>query len=267
MAEFKIDPDYKEVSERIDDLYAKHPEASLSGDWQVVEIGDKTYIAYRAICHRVPEDPAPSVGTAWEEFPGRTPYTKGSELQNAETSAWGRAIVAAGASRSKRIASADEMRSAQARQAPEPTAPARPAPASPERVERCKALVLERDLTEWVRRQDYAWPWSDEACHFIELYAQNQPGPNAATPEPETLPAAEEVAQTVAQEGWPEPTPNVMAAAIAAEVDKMSTPAVFAELERAGLSGAGTPHQIKDRLTAHRAMQAALTVDQSDEPF
>jgi hypothetical protein len=52
---------------------------------------------------------------AWEVFPGRTPYTRGSELQNAETSAWGRAIIAVGASDSKRgIASREEVRNRQA---------------------------------------------------------------------------------------------------------------------------------------------------------
>jgi hypothetical protein len=109
--------DYKEVSERLRDLFAKHPEASLRGTYEFVD----GHVIYRAECYRTPDDPAPAVGTAWEEVPGRTPYTKGSELQNAETSAWGRAIVAAGASESKRIASADEMRLANDRRtAPKP---------------------------------------------------------------------------------------------------------------------------------------------------
>lgn len=111
--------DYKEVSERISDLFAKHPEASLRGTYETLTLADKTYIAYRAECYRTPDDPAPGVGTAWEEFPGKTPYTKGSELQNAETSAWGRAIVAVGASESKKVASANEVLSARSRQTAE----------------------------------------------------------------------------------------------------------------------------------------------------
>lgn len=48
-------------------------------------------------------------------FPGRTPYTLGSELMNAETSAWGRAIIAVGAADSKKgISSAEEVRNRQA---------------------------------------------------------------------------------------------------------------------------------------------------------
>jgi hypothetical protein len=107
--------DYKEVSERVAELFAKHPEASMRGTYEFVTIGEQTGVVYRAECFRTPDDPAPGVGTAWEDMPGKSTYTKGSELQNAETSAWGRAIVAAGASTSKKIASANEMRSASSR--------------------------------------------------------------------------------------------------------------------------------------------------------
>ena len=58
--------------------------------------------------------PAAVRGTAWEPIPGPTPYTKDSELMNAETAAWGRAIIAAGIP-SKKIASSQEV---QARQEP-----------------------------------------------------------------------------------------------------------------------------------------------------
>lgn len=110
--------DYKEVSERIADLKAKHPDASLrpanpDEPFKVVTIADKTFIAYTAACYRTPDDQAPGIGVAWEPFPGRTSYTKDSELQNAETSAWGRAIVAALASESKNVASANEVRNRQ----------------------------------------------------------------------------------------------------------------------------------------------------------
>ena len=48
---------------------------------------------------------------AWEPFPGRTPYTFNSELMNAETSAQGRAIVAAlAADTRKGVASQEEVR-------------------------------------------------------------------------------------------------------------------------------------------------------------
>lgn len=164
---FEISPDYKEVAERLRDLFAKHPDASMRGTYELVD----GHVIYRAECYRTPDDPAPGVGTAWEEVPGRTPYTKGSELQNAETSAWGRAIVAVGASESKRIASADEMRLANDRRSA-PAEPQRPAPASMERVERIKASVLDLDIAEWVKDQGFHWPWTDAACDAIDLELQ-----------------------------------------------------------------------------------------------
>jgi hypothetical protein len=112
--------DYKEVSERVADLFEKHPDARLrpanpEQPFQVVVIGDKTFIAYAAECYRSDDDKNPSIGVAWEPFPGTTPYTKNSELQNAETSAWGRAIIAAGASTARQgIASAGEVRNRRA---------------------------------------------------------------------------------------------------------------------------------------------------------
>lgn len=60
---------------------------------------------------------------------------------------------------------------------------ARRVPAAKDRIERCKQLIIERDLTDWIRRQGYAWPWTDEECGFIELYAQNQPDPDAVDPD------------------------------------------------------------------------------------
>lgn len=164
MADFKIDPDYVEVSQRIVDLYEKFPDAVLEGSWTVETFGALTSIVYTAKCWRKPDDPRPSVGIAMEEIPGRTPYTKGSEIQNAETSAWGRAIVAAGASQSKKIASANEVRSARAREeAPEP-----PGLAPLEQVEQIKADVLELGIEGWVKEQQFGWPWSTEEADYID---------------------------------------------------------------------------------------------------
>ncbi len=110
--------DYVDVADRLRELFAKYPDARLSGSYEFRDVNGVAHVIYRAECHRSADDPLPGVGTAWEEIPGKTPYTKGSEIQNAETSAWGRAILAIGASQSKRIASANEVRSAQARQSP-----------------------------------------------------------------------------------------------------------------------------------------------------
>lgn len=114
--------DYNDVASRLAEFREKHPQGSLQAaePFRVVTVGDKSFVCYTAAAYRSPEDPRPGIGVAWEPVPGRTPYTRDSELQNAETSAWGRAIVAALAADTKKgIASREEL---QAREAvPEPT--------------------------------------------------------------------------------------------------------------------------------------------------
>lgn len=106
-------PEYVDVAERLRLLFEKYPDASLRGSYELVTVADQTFICYTAECFRAETDAAPGVGTAWEQVPGKTPFTRGSEMQNAETSAWGRAIVAVGGAPSKHVASADEVRNRQ----------------------------------------------------------------------------------------------------------------------------------------------------------
>lgn len=115
--QFAMD-DYIDVAARIAEFREKHPEGSLQQlglDFR--EVNNAWWVIYTAAAYRSPDDQRPGVGTAWEPIPGRTPYTKDSEVQNAETAAWGRAIVAALAADTKRggIASAEEVRNAQDR--------------------------------------------------------------------------------------------------------------------------------------------------------
>jgi hypothetical protein len=102
--------DYVDVATRIAEFRAKHPNGTLQGDYTMIQVGDQHLVAYRAAAYRNADDHAPGVGHAWELVPGRTPFTRGSELQNAETSAWGRAIIAVGAADAKKgVASRDEV--------------------------------------------------------------------------------------------------------------------------------------------------------------
>jgi len=112
--------DYIPVNERIAKFIETYPEGSLRPLWpdepyRVLGEGDTKWLVYGACAYRTPDDPAPGVGLAWEPVPGRTPYTRGSELMVAETSAWGRALAAIGIATNKSIASAEEVRSAQER--------------------------------------------------------------------------------------------------------------------------------------------------------
>lgn len=103
--------DYIDVAERLREFKKQFPNGSLQMvDIQFVNVGGKDFVMYTAAAFREPTDARPGMGTAWEPIPGLTPYTKNSEVMVAETSAWGRAIVAALAGETKRIASADEVR-------------------------------------------------------------------------------------------------------------------------------------------------------------
>lgn len=109
--------DYVTVAERMRAFYKAYPEGSLQLDPpNIISVEGKTWAIGRAYAYRSPADERPGIGTAWEIVPGLTPYTRGSELQNLETSCWGRALAAIGIGIEKGVATADEVRGAQARQ-------------------------------------------------------------------------------------------------------------------------------------------------------
>jgi hypothetical protein len=107
--------DYIEVSERIRMFKEAYPDGSLDSEWHYVERDGEQWLVVKGYAYRNQDDHRPGVGHAWEPIPGRTPYTKGSELMVGETSAWGRALAALGIAVHKGVASAQEIRSAQAR--------------------------------------------------------------------------------------------------------------------------------------------------------
>lgn len=110
--------DYVDVAERIRQFAVKHPEGCLrpldpARPFWVETVNDRPFICYAAAAYRTPDDPMPGVGVAWEPFPGTTPYTRNSELMNAETGAWGRAIVAVLAADTKKIATRQDVENRQ----------------------------------------------------------------------------------------------------------------------------------------------------------
>jgi hypothetical protein len=86
---------------------------------EIITIGDKVFIAVTVQAWRTPDDEIPAQNTAWEIFPGATPFTRGSEMMNASTSALGR-VLGFMMSFGPKMASAEEVRNRQ----PETAAPA-----------------------------------------------------------------------------------------------------------------------------------------------
>jgi hypothetical protein len=113
---------YVDVATRIAEFYAKYPDGSLQMDPPKYDtIEGQLFLVGRAYAYRSPDDVRPGIGHAWEAVPGRTPYTKGSELMVLETSAWGRALAALGIATKAGVASSDEIKAAEARRDGTPT--------------------------------------------------------------------------------------------------------------------------------------------------
>lgn len=116
MSKYQVDPDYVEVWERLKKFYETYADGRITtADTPlVVEADGKHYIVVHARAYRAPDDLLPGDGWAWEPVPGTTPFTKNSELMNAQTAAIGRAIVSVGLPASRKIASAEEVRNRKA---------------------------------------------------------------------------------------------------------------------------------------------------------
>jgi len=85
---------------------------------KVVTINERTFIE---VTWRTPDDPLPSVATAWEPFPGQTTFTKNSEMMNCETSSLGRCLGMMGVGVRNSIATSNEVRNRQNEREDHPT--------------------------------------------------------------------------------------------------------------------------------------------------
>ena len=124
--QYKGPLDYIDVATRIVEFREKYPDGRLrQKDVQFIDFAGKSWVVFTAEAWRSQDDPAPAHGTAWEPVPGPTQFTRDSELQNAETAAWGRAMVAALAVDTRKgVASQEEVRNRQS-QPPAPFVPSR----------------------------------------------------------------------------------------------------------------------------------------------
>lgn len=113
---FNID-NYVDVPTRLKEALETHPNLRIQETAaEVVTMPDgSTFYRCTVTVWRDETDPLPSIATAAEPYPGKTPYTKNSEFMVGMTSALGRALGYMGFGISKSIASKNEI---QARQDP-----------------------------------------------------------------------------------------------------------------------------------------------------
>ena len=149
--------DYVTVAQRMRTFLERYPDGSMQLDpVEFREIEGKTWVIGRAYAYRTPEDPRPGIGTAWEVIPGMTPFTKFSEVQNVETSAWGRALAALGIGIDKGVATWEEVNRTSRQERPQvatdsPQAPASEPASRPHGGKQPGATATERQVN-WARR-------------------------------------------------------------------------------------------------------------------
>ena len=111
--------DYVNVKHRLNLALHKHPDLRIVEDApELITIGERTYIQCAVTVFRSADDLLPGRAYCWEVWPGRTPFTKESEQQNGATSALGRCLGYMGFGIDTGIASANEVRTAQANNHP-----------------------------------------------------------------------------------------------------------------------------------------------------
>jgi hypothetical protein len=167
---------YIDVAARIAAFYEAFPDGSLQMDppeW--VEVEGQRFIMGRAYAYRTPDDPRPGIGSAWEMVPGRTPYTKGSELMNLETSCWGRCIAALGIATRQGVATAQEVQASKDRQSfPPPSPPKngswRDQPVNDKGITMIQAASRKRGLGEldwYAMGQQLGWEFPQEGLKAL----------------------------------------------------------------------------------------------------
>lgn len=109
MSGFSLD-NYVTVNERLRQALEKFPDLRvMESEPRIVEAGGQLFVQVEMCVRRSADDLVPMVGYIWEEFPGKTPYTKGAEQPNAATSCLGRILGYMGFGITKSIATQDDV--------------------------------------------------------------------------------------------------------------------------------------------------------------
>ena len=156
--------EYTDVKTKIDMFIKAFPEGSLQFEYRGVCDHNPDMIWGIAYAYRTADDQRPGMGMAQELKIGKTPFTRGSELQNLETSCWGRAISALGIGIAAGIASAEEVVLAKARQ------PVTDAPrATQKQIDLIRKSLTDDEVKEWKESHGYEGPLSKvQAMELID---------------------------------------------------------------------------------------------------
>ena len=101
---------YVPVDARLRMALQKYPELKVQEEgWKHVEIAGQNFLECVVWVFTTPDDPRPTRGSVLEPFPGKTGFTRDSELMVGMTSALGRALGYLGLGIERGIASVDEI--------------------------------------------------------------------------------------------------------------------------------------------------------------
>lgn len=111
--------DYVGVHERIDKFLEKYPDGRIQ---TAIAHLSESLVVMQATVYRDAADERPIIAHSQLGIPGKTNFTRDSEVENAETSAVGRALAFMGFETKKGIASREEVNSRRPDPEPKPDA-------------------------------------------------------------------------------------------------------------------------------------------------
>lgn len=166
---------YVDVAARLRLALACHPQLRVTESAPIIRnLGERVYIELAVTVHRDPEDTHPVTAHAWEPWPGRTPFTRDSEMMNAATSALGRALGYMGYGIDRSIATVDEITNRQDTPAEAPQRPIEaavsrdPGPDGPPPTERQLKTIHAMCRERGVPFDEFHPVTADDASQLIE---------------------------------------------------------------------------------------------------